>query len=341
MKQFAAVNYQYEPHSVEDRVFAYWEEVDAYERTKAHRADGEDFFFVDGPPYTSGAAHMGTTWNKTLKDAYIRYLRMQGYNVFDRPGYDMHGLPIETKVEEKLGFENKKDIEEFGIESFIEECKSFADEQLAGLQEDFISFGVWMDWDNPYKTVSPEYMEAAWWGFKQADERGLVEKGKRSISQCPRCETAIANNEVEYHQVEDPSIYVSFPLVDREGSLVIWTTTPWTIPGNTFVAVDESLTYSAVRVREGDEDALLYIEESLVADVMDEAGIASYEVEDSVGGEEMIGWEYEHPLANEVPDHPSSPGALQVYHAEYVEADRTGLVHSAPGHGEVDFERGI
>ncbi len=341
MKQFATVDEQYDPDSVEDRVFAYWDAVDAYERTKAHRADGEDFFFVDGPPYTSGAAHMGTTWNKTLKDAYIRYLRMQGYNVFDRPGYDMHGLPIETKVEERLGFENKKDIEEFGIEAFIEECKSFAEEQLDGLQEDFISFGVWMDWENPYKTVSPEYMEAAWWGFKQADERGLVEKGKRSISQCPRCETAIAKNEVEYHQVEDPSIYVSFPLVGRDGSLVIWTTTPWTIPGNTFVAVDESCTYCAVRVREGDDEEVLYVEESLVDAVMSEAGIESYEVVDSVRGEEMIGWEYEHPLASEVPEHPSYEGALQVYHADYVEADRTGLVHSAPGHGEVDFERGM
>lgn len=340
MKQFAAVDDQYDPHSVEARVFEYWDQVDAYERTKAHRADGEDFFFVDGPPYTSGAAHMGTTWNKTLKDAYIRYLRMQGYNVFDRPGYDMHGLPIETKVEERLGFENKKDIEEFGIEAFIEECKEFAEEQLDGLQEDFISFGVWMDWDDPYKTVSPEYMEAAWWGFKQAHERELVEKGKRSISQCPRCETAIAKNEVEYHQVEDPSIYVAFPLVEREGSLVIWTTTPWTIPGNTFVAVDESFTYSAVRVTDGSESEVYYIEESLVDDVMSEAGYESFDVIDSVHGEDMIGWEYEHPLAEEVPEHPAYDGALQVYHADYVEADRTGLVHSAPGHGEVDFERG-
>ena len=114
MSRFEEVADQYDPDAVEDRVFEYWDAVDAYERTKAHRSDGEDFFFVDGPPYTSGAAHMGTTWNKTLKDLYIRYHRMLGYDVTDRPGYDMHGLPIETKVEEKLDFENKKDIEEFG-----------------------------------------------------------------------------------------------------------------------------------------------------------------------------------------------------------------------------------
>ncbi|MGM0398388.1 MAG: isoleucine--tRNA ligase [Halobacteriota archaeon] len=331
---------QYDPHAVEDRVFAYWDAVDAYEKTKAHREDGEDYFFVDGPPYTSGAAHMGTTWNKALKDAYIRYLRMSGYDVTDRPGYDMHGLPIETKVEEKLGFENKKDIQAFGEEKFIEECKAFADEQLDGLQADFKSFGVWMDWEDPYKTVDPEYMEAAWWGFTRAHERGLVDQGKRSINQCPRCETAIANNEVEYEDVSDPSIYVKFPLAEKDGHLVIWTTTPWTIPGNTFVAVDGEATYAAVEAEKDGETEVLYVEETLVEDVLKEGRYDDYAVLETVSGEEMVGWAYDHPLAEEVPDHPAFEGAKQVYTADYVEADRTGLVHSAPGHGEVDFERG-
>jgi isoleucyl-tRNA synthetase len=343
MSRFEEVSDQYEPYEVEDRVFDYWDEVDAYQKAKEHRADGEDFFFVDGPPYTSGAAHMGTTWNKTLKDAYIRYLRMCGYDVTDRPGYDMHGLPIETKVEEQLGFENKKDIEEFGEENFIEECKAFAEEQLEGLQEDFKSFGVWMDWDDPYKTVNPEYMEAAWWGFEQAHQKGLVEQGQRSISQCPRCETAIANNEVEYEDVQDPSIYVKFPLRDREGSLVIWTTTPWTVPANTFVAVDGEVTYQQVRAYKDDglEDGeVLYLAEGCVEQVLKEGRYDDYEIEDEFTGEEMVGWKYDHPLAEEVPDHPEGEDALQVYTADYVEVDRTGLVHSAPGHGEEDFERG-
>jgi len=331
---------QYDPHAVETRVFAYWDDVDAYEKTRAHREDGEDFFFVDGPPYTSGAAHMGTTWNKTLKDAYIRKKRMEGYDVTDRPGYDMHGLPIETKVEERLDFENKQDIEAFGEEQFIEECKAFAEEQLEGLQSDFQSFGVWMDWENPYKTVEPEYMEAAWWAFQQAHERGLVEQGQRSINQCPRCQTAIANNEVEYEMVDDPSIYVKFPLRDREGYLVIWTTTPWTIPGNTFVAVDGELSYQAVEAEKDGETEVLYVEETLVEEVLSEGRYEDYEVLETVAGEEMVGWEYEHPLREEVPDAPDFEGALQVYTADYVEAEDTGLVHSAPGHGEVDFERG-
>jgi len=341
MERFAAVDDQYDPEDVEEGVFSYWDDVDAYEQTKAHRADGEDYFFVDGPPYTSGAAHMGTTWNKTLKDCYIRYLRMQGYDVTDRPGYDMHGLPIETKVEERLDFENKKDIEAFGEENFIEECKEFAEEQLEGLQSDFQDFGVWMDWDDPYKTVNPEYMEAAWWGFQRAHERGLVEQGQRSINQCPRCETAIANNEVEREEVGKPSIYVKFQLSDREGSLVIWTTTPWTIPANTFVAVDGDVTYQGVRATKDGEEEVLYIAEPRVEDVLSKGRYDDFEVLEAVTGEEMVGWEYDHPLAEEVPDHASGEGSLQVYTAEYVDAeDQTGLVHSAPGHGEEDFERG-
>ena len=360
MERFAPVADRYDPDDVEDRVFDHWDAVDAYEQAKQHRADGEDYFFVDGPPYTSGAAHMGTTWNKTLKDAYIRYLRMCGYDVTDRPGYDMHGLPIETKVEERLEFENKKDIEAFGMENFIDECKSFAEEQLLGLQEDFQSFGVWMDWENPYKTVSPECMEAAWWGFEQAHERGLVTQGKRSITQCPRCETAIAKNEVEYDTAEAPSIYVAFPLREgersepsdrasgeaasreREGSLVIWTTTPWTIPANTFVAVDEEATYAAVEYDDGTGTETYYLAEAVVDDVMGRlgAGEDDYEVVETLQGEELLGWEYDHPLAEEVPDHPQGDGAGQVYHADYVELDRTGMVHSAPGHGEEDFARG-
>ncbi|WP_323172686.1 isoleucine--tRNA ligase [Natrialba sp. PRR66] len=342
MSRFGEVDDQYDPHALEQRVFEYWDDVDAYEQTVEHRSDGESFFFVDGPPYTSGSAHMGTTWNKSLKDVYLRFFRMQGYDVTDRPGYDMHGLPIETRVEEQLGFENKKDIEEYGEENFIEACKEYADEQLEGLQSDFQDFGVWMDWEDPYRTVSPEYMEAAWWGFSKAAERGLVEKGHRSISQCPRCETAIANNEVEYEDVEDPSIYVKFDLQDREGSLVIWTTTPWTIPANTFVAVDEEGDYVGVRAEKDGEEELLYVADAKHEDVLKAGRYDDYEVVDERSGEEMLGWAYDHPLAEEVPDRVDAEGTYEVYAADYVDThgDGTGLVHSAPGHGEEDFERG-
>ncbi|GAB7093168.1 isoleucine--tRNA ligase [Halolamina litorea] len=331
---------QYEPRAVEETVSDHWDEHDAYERTKEAHADDPPFFFVDGPPYTSGQMHLGTAWNKTLKDSVIRRKRMEGHHVTDRPGYDMHGLPIETKVEQELGFDSKRDIEEYGMERFIEECKRFAVENRENMDEDFQSIGVWMDWENPYQTISPEYMESAWWAFSKADENGLVEQGKRSITQCPRCETAIAKNEVEYHQVEDPSIYVKFPLAAEEGSLVAWTTTPWTVPANTFIAVDQDATYAKVHAERDGEAEVLYVAAECVDDVMEKGGYEDYEVKEELAGEELLGWQYDHPLAEEVPEHPAFDGAGEVYHADYVETDRTGLVHSAPGHGQEDFERG-
>jgi isoleucyl-tRNA synthetase len=192
------ITQRYDPHDVEPEVKEYWDDADAYEAAKEAHSEDPDLYFLDGPPYTSGQMHLGTAWNKTLKDAVVRYLRMRGNDVTDRPGYDMHGLPIEVKVEEQLGFENKSDIEEYGVENFIDECKDFAEENLDAMNEDFRSMGVWMDWDDPYKTLSPEYMEGAWWAFERAYDRGLVERGKRVINQCPRCETAIADAEVEY-----------------------------------------------------------------------------------------------------------------------------------------------
>ena len=334
------VDDQYTPAEVEPSVQAYWDDVDAYEATKAAHADDPAFFFVDGPPYTSGQMHLGTAWNKTLKDAVIRYKRMTGHRVTDRPGYDMHGLPIEVKVEEELGFETKRDIEEYGIEAFIDECKAFAERNRASMDDDFQSIGVWMDWDDPYETISPEYMEAAWWAFQQVDDRGLVEQGKRSVNYCPRCQTAIAANEVEYDEITSPSIYVTFPLADREGSLVIWTTTPWTIPANTFVAVDGEMTYQAVRAERDGDSETLYIAEPCVEDVLKQGRYDDYEVVDEYAGEELVGWEYDHPLADRLAETADFEGAGEVYTAEYVEADRTGLVHSAPGHGQEDFARG-
>ena len=351
------VDDQYAPAEVEATVEAYWDDADAYEATKAAHADDPAFFFVDGPPYTSGQMHLGTAWNKTLKDAVVRYKRMTGHRVTDRPGYDMHGLPIEVKVEEELGFETKRDIEAYGIESFIEECKEFAVRNREAMDDDFRSIGVWMDFEDPYETVTPEYMEAAWWAFQRVDDRGLVEQGKRSVNYCPRCQTAIAANEVEYDEITSPSIYVKFPLADREGSLVIWTTTPWTIPANTFVAVDGDMTYQAVRAEKGGEgearsasgrssgdepreSEILYVAEPCVEDVLQTGRYGEYEVVDEYDGSGLVGWAYDHPLADRVAEYADFEGAGEVYTADYVEADRTGLVHSAPGHGQEDFARG-
>ncbi|MDZ7688455.1 MAG: isoleucine--tRNA ligase [Halobacteriales archaeon] len=341
---------RYDPHDVEPEVKEYWDEEEAYEKAKEAHADDPNLYFLDGPPYTSGQMHLGTAWNKTLKDAVVRYLRMRGHNVTDRPGYDMHGLPIEVKVEERLGFENKGDIEEFGVENFIDECKEFANDNLDAMNDDFRSMGVWMDWENPYRTLSPEYMEGAWWAFDRAYDRGLVEKGQRVVNQCPRCETSIADAEVEYEDIESPSIYVKFPLVDEEGSLVIWTTTPWTIPANLYIAVDSEAEYAKVRaVRHGDgddeveEEEVLYVASDCVEDVLRAGRYDDYDVRETFDGSELVGRKYTHPLEDEVPkqrDYDDEEGVHEVYTAEFVTTDRTGLVHAAPGHGVDDFEVG-
>ncbi|HUL62267.1 MAG TPA: class I tRNA ligase family protein, partial [Methanocella sp.] len=237
---------QYNGKGLEAGVEAFWQSSDAYRLTRELRRGGKKFFFVDGPPYTTGRIHLGTAWNKIIKDAVLRYRSMNGYDLKDRAGWDMHGLPIEVKVESILGFKNKKDIEEFGVARFTEECKQFAIKNMHEMTAQFQRLGVWMDWADPYMTLKSEYIEAAWWTIQQAYEKHLLERGLRNVNWCPRCETAIADSEVEYADRTDDSIYVKFPLKDEKGFLVIWTTTPWTIPANMAVAANKEFTYAMV-----------------------------------------------------------------------------------------------
>lgn len=237
---------QYSSKSLEAGIDEIWRASDAYALTRKQRLGNKKFFFVDGPPYTTGRIHLGTAWNKIIKDSVLRYRSMNGYDLMDRPGWDMHGLPIEVKVESLLGFKTKKDIEEFGVARFTEECKKFAIGNMHEMTAQFKRLGVWMNWDDPYMTLKNEYIEAAWWTIKQAHEKHLLERGLRNVNWCPRCETAIADSEVEYAERKDDSIYVKFPLKDGSGFLVIWTTTPWTIPANMAVAANKEFTYAMV-----------------------------------------------------------------------------------------------
>lgn len=237
---------QYNSKSIEASVDEFWQASDAYNKVRALRRGNKKFFFVDGPPYTTGRIHLGTAWNKIIKDSVLRYRSMNGYDLMDRPGWDMHGLPIEVKVESILGFTTKKDIEEFGVARFTEECKKFALNNMREMTSQFKRLGIWMNWDDPYMTLKNEYIEAAWWTIQQAANKKLLERGLRNVNWCPRCETAIADSEVEYADKTDDSIYVKFPLKDGEGYLVIWTTTPWTIPANMAVASNKEFTYAKV-----------------------------------------------------------------------------------------------
>ena len=204
----------------EAEVMHFWKKNNIYQKAKRK---GKKFYFLDGPPYATGSIHLGTAWNKILKDMYLRFLRMQGFDVWDQPGYDTHGLPIENKVQEELKMKSKQQIEELGIEKFISACRNYATRFIDVMNQQFENLGVWMDWANPYLTLTNEYIEGAWHTFKIAYEKGLLFKDSYSVHVCSHCSTAVAYNEIEYENVTDPSVYVKFQVKGSDEYLLIWT----------------------------------------------------------------------------------------------------------------------
>jgi len=340
MQVISEVAGQYNAHELEDQIRGLWEREQTYRRVRQLRVGGRKFFFVDGPPYTTGRIHLGTAWNKVIKDAVLRYRSMNGCEVRDRAGWDMHGLPIEVKVEESFGFRSKKDIEAYGVDKFIARCKEFALRQKDDMTAQFKMLGAWLDWDDPYMTLKNEYLEAAWWTLKRAHENGLLERGLRVVNWCPRCQTAIADSEVEYWDETDYSIYVKFPVEGEENTyIVIWTTTPWTIPANVAVAVNPSFQYSKVLARKDGRSETLIMASDLVEPVLKTGRYQDYELLGVLSARQMQELHYSHPLGELVPrqkhiDH-------SVYAADFVTAENTGCVHIAPGHGLEDYELGL
>jgi len=333
----------YDPNALEKRVQAYWAETDAYRKTKELRASSPEFYFVDGPPYTTGYIHLGTAMNKTIKDMLIRFKRMHRLNVTDTPGYDMHGLPIEVKVERSIGVKNKKEIEAYGIDRFVGTCKNFALEFQKQMNADFQELGVWMDWDRPYMTITPGYIEAAWWTLRRAYDKGLLIKANRVLPGCPRCETALAEAEIDYWDEKDPSIYVKFRLKDDpKVSLLIWTTTPWTLPANLAVAAHPDFEYVKVRYRRIGITDTVIVMKGLEEEIRALGGWERYEVLQTIQGDDLVGTEYITPFVDMVPYQTQAGGKWlhKVLPSKNVEASNTGLVHIAPGHGPEDFELG-
>jgi len=332
----------YDAKRSEHEVLDWWRSNGTDGKVKRMHAGDRPWFFLDGPPYASGAIHLGTAWNKIIKDAILRYKTMRGFNVRKQPGWDCHGLPIEVKVEEKLGIKSKKEIEQtFGVKKFIDECKRWAIDHVALMTEQFKRLGVWMDWDSPYVTFTNDYIESAWWTLKRAYEKGLLRMDLRVIHWCPRCETALAEHEVrgEYYDVRDPSLFARFKLVEKPNEyLLIWTTTPWTLPANVAVCVHPDHLYARVGVGED----IYTLAEALVADVMGKLGISNYRLMGLVKGKELEGIRYEHPLLEEVPKQREFTQHHKVICGEHVTLEEgTGCVHTAPGHGEEDFLIGV
>ena len=241
----------YNPVSLELKILEEWEKIDIYDKLKQLRSEGPKFYFLDGPPYMNGLPHIGHARTRALRDPVLKYKSMNGYNVWHQPGFDMHGLPIEVKVEEILGTKTKSDIEKIGTELFIKSCRERGLSFLKIWIDFYRRFGMIGDFDNPYMTLSNSYIEASWYFFKKAWEKNLLYKGTATVAWCPRCETPLSGYEAtdEYKDVEDYSIYVKFPLErNKDEYIIIWTTTPWTIPANVAIAVNPKYEYVRVKV---------------------------------------------------------------------------------------------
>ena len=324
----------HDTQEIEKEILEFWKKKKIYEKTKKQNSKGKKFYFMDGPPYATGHIHIGTALNKILKDVAMRYKRLNGYDVFDRPGYDTHGLPIENKVEKKLGFNKKEEIEKYGVKKFIRECRKFATEFIDVMNEEFSNLGVWMDFKNPYLTLDNEYIESIWETFKKADEKSLLYLGKYPIHACTHCGTAVAYNEIEYQDQKDMSVYVKFKIKGSKNKhLIIWTTTPWTLPSNTGVMVNPKFDYAEVKI--GKEIWILAKDRLSELRRMD----IKFNLKKMFKGRELNGVEYENPLSKNL-KLPKLKNAYRVILNErYVNFDEgTGLVHTAPGCGKEDFE---
>ena len=326
---------------MEKDLLEWWDErgiVDKY----LHRNDGSGkrFSFVDGPITANNPMGVHHAWGRTYKDVFQRYKTMQGFEQRYQNGFDGQGLWIEVNVERDLGMKSKTDIEDFGVDKFVELCKErvrrFADVQT----RQSIRLGYWMDWDNSYHTMSDENNYTIWHFLKVCHQNGYIYEGRDVMPWCPRCGTGISHHEIVtegYKDITHPSLYVRFPLLDRPGeALLIWTTTPWTLAANVSVAVHPDLAYVKARVHgtapDGGDETLYILRSRL--DVLK----AEYEVIEEVQGAELNGLRYEGPFD----DLPAQRGVEHrvILWDEVSPSDGTGLVHSAPGAGEEDYALG-
>jgi isoleucyl-tRNA synthetase len=245
---------------IQRRVEKFWRDTDLVSRALALHPDGPPFRFTEGPPTANGRPHLGHALTRALKDVPLRFRRMQGYRIVTpMAGWDCHGLPVELEIEKRHGFRLKRDIEAYGVERFCDECRTSVYEYVQIWREMSRQIGFWLDYDHPYATMDAKYMESVWWSLKALFDQGMLSKGFYSLPYCPRCETSLSSHEVAqgYKELTDPSIVVRFDVSPAQGGaprhLLVWTTTPWTLPANLLIAARSDLTYLGVKGPDGHE----------------------------------------------------------------------------------------
>ncbi len=319
----------------EEEILAFWQENQIFEKSLEKPAPKGEFVFFDGPPFATGLPHYGHILASTIKDVIPRYKTMQGFHVPRRWGWDCHGLPIENIVEKELGFKHKKDIKEYGVEKFNEQCREKVLTYAHEWEKIIPRMGRFVDMKDSYRTMDKTFMESVWWVFKQLYDKGLVYEDYRSMHICPRCETTLSQQEVSegYKDVKDISVTVKFKIKGVEnGYFLAWTTTPWTLPGNVALAVGKDIVYVEAKV--GD-DILVLAKDRL--SILTE----SYEIVAEHKGSEMVGMEYEPPFDYYITDTTlkNHQNGWKVYAADFVTADAgTGIAHEAPAFGADDWE---
>ena len=290
---FAALPASVDLPAVEREVLARWADRDVFRRSLERTAGGEPWIFYEGPPTANGQPGTHHVEARAFKDLFPRFKTMRGYSVPRRAGWDCHGLPVELAVEKELGFTSKGDIEQYGIAEFNAACKESALRNVSAFAAMTERMGYWVDLDEAYLTMAPRYVESVWWSLKTIFDKGLLVEDHRVTPYCPRDETPLSDHEVAlgYEDDVDPSVYVRFPLTDGPwagADLLVWTTTPWTLPSNTAVAVARDIPYVRATVGEGDD---LVVAEDLLAVLGEDARVT-----DRLAGSDLLGSHYRRPL---------------------------------------------
>lgn len=320
----------------EKDLVAKWKKNKTFEKSIENRPKENSYVFYDGPPFISGVPHHGTLLSSIVKDAVPRYQTMKGKRVERVWGWDCHGLPAERFTEKKLGIHSRQEVIEYGIEKYITATRENMIQTSSAWEDVVDRIGRWVDFKGAYKTMDKDYMESVWWAFKELYEKGKIYEGEKVLMYCTLDGTPLSKAEVTmdagaYQDVTDPSVYVKFKLKGEDTRLLAWTTTPWTLPANTAVAVNEKFTYVEVEV-EGEK---LILAKELVEKVLtnEKHQPLEYTVTRTLTGKDLVGKEYEPLFTNR------GEGAHKVWHADYVsDEDGSGIVHLAPAYGEEDFD---